>query len=444
MFPRASADLEGVTLRPLRVEPVPTLGIRDVRGLTVSFIFPPLARLSRDFVGCVVNFTTDVFGEFAARAKEVCREVVIQKQFSKCRGEDGRCVQAMELESRKLVHYFSTRFRSDAVAVSANYVLGQKRSPDELLALRTIALSSHSSLFHDIAGIPGLFALVAFDACAAIMVAVLLVFAVMQDFWTEKKSFLGLLAVLGIGVAVGLCFYTFVATGYQELGFSPRVPDVPKVAVNVLGRIVQIVFVLLFALFTWVLIGAILETFYPEKRGLHLVTNVMLAAVSAIVSVYTIAMTVVHSLRTETLVIDASVPLLAGVSFIFGAALTSMWLLAWRLVVSEKSGKSSAEKMQRNAAVFFAGSLLLSVLFLAKFVVSLLSLLVDFYRFEMPLLILELVCHVLMVAAVLGYVGAAVIGARKSKTHLQLETAKNTGYVRLEEERDTPERYKNF
>ena len=181
--------------------------------------------------------------------------------------------------------------------------------------------------------------------------------------------------------------------------------------------------------------------FYPEKYGLHFVATIALVTVSAIVALYTIAMTVVHYLPTEALVIDASVPLLSGVSFIFGAFLASMWLLA---VVSENSGNSSAQKMQRNAALFFAGSLLLSVLFLAKFVVSLLSLLVDFYRFEMLLLILEIVCHVLMVAAVLGYVGAAVIGAKRSKSSSQSETAENAGYVHLEEERNAPAQYKDF
>ena len=87
----------------------------------------------------------------------------------------------MELESRKLVHYFSTRFGSDAIASSANFVRRPNNSPDEFVAVRTIALSLSSSLFHDISGVPGLFALVAFDACALVLVIVLLVFAGFLD-----------------------------------------------------------------------------------------------------------------------------------------------------------------------------------------------------------------------------------------------------------------------
>ena len=218
---------------------------------------------------------------------------------------------------------------------------------------------------------PLFFVMTAFDSAVLIASIMLLIFAILQGFWVEKKAMVVLPSVLGAGAAAGVCMWTFMAMGSQVFGPSPYVSPILKVAVDVLSLAVTVVFLLLFALFAWEVIKAVLETFYPERKKVRVVAIASFISATVIAVVYVVAMTVVRTQSTETFVADATSPVLAVVSFAFSAALTFMRAVVWRLVVQHKAGEA---KVRRNAIIFFSGSLVLAAAFLALFVVSLLDL----------------------------------------------------------------------
>ena len=283
-------------------------------------------------------------------------------------------------------------------------------------------------------GRPGFFALVAFFGLAVAAAGVLLVLALRLSFWAEKKLFLALLLAVVVGSSIAFSYWILVSTGCQNIGFSPGVPNVPLVAVTILGRVASVGFLLLFTLFSWMVISAIVESFFPERRKLSIVSLICLVLVACGTAAYSIAMIVMQSKLQWSLTIDASGPLLEGVAFLFSAVLALMWLLAWRLLDAERA------KMRRNAIFFFAGSSFLAVLFLASFLLSLLELTVDYFKYNQAATVLNIASTVLTVLAVLGYTGAAVIGDARGKRR---ET-ESGGYVHLEEPDQVPARYSDF
>ena len=268
--------------------------------------------------------------------------------------------------------------------------------------------------------------------------------ALRSGFRVEKKLFLALLIAVIIAASISTAYWILVSTGYQNIGFSSMVPNVSLVTVNILGRVASVIFLLLFALFTWLLISAMVESFFPERHKLSVMMTVCLVLIALGTAAYSIAMVIIHfqAQVQETLTVDATGPLLAGVSFVFSALLALLWLLAWRLVVTKKTNDANFTEMRRNAIVFFAGSSLLAALFLASFVVSLLELAVDYFKYNEAATGLNIASTILTVLAVLGYTGTAVIGAMLGKS--KSKEAKSQGYVPLKEPDQVPARYKDF
>ena len=114
-------------------------------------------------------------------------------------------------------------------------------------------------------GVPAMFAMTAFDGIVVVAAIVLLVLALKSGFWTEKKMLVALLAVVAAGSVLGACYWTFLGTGYNYFGQSAGVPNLPRLAVDIVGRMMQVVFFGVVAAFAWVLVAAVLETFYPER-----------------------------------------------------------------------------------------------------------------------------------------------------------------------------------
>ncbi len=138
--------------------------------------------------------------------------------------------------------------------------------------------------------------------------------------------------------------------------------------------------------------------------------------------------------------IDASGPLIPGVSFLFSAALTAMWAAAWWLVQTKQKGGPGFGEMRRNAVVFCAGSALLTACFMSWFIVALLELLVDYDKYQAAARGLEVTSLVLTVLAILAYTGTAVIAAGRGQDEI---TEKAAGYVPLDDT-TAPARYADF
>ena len=355
-------------------------------------------------------------------AWNVCLQQAYPSFFEPCRGQSGVCVQEVSRQMKVVAATFSN-------VLPITTFLTTRVIDNDLIGL-------FFKMPFYVVGQPGFFALMAFFVFVVAIVGVFLVLAVRLSFWTEKKQFLALLLVVVVGSSIAASYWTLVSTGFQNIGFSPDVPNVSLVAVNILGRVASVIFLLLFALFTWMLISAVVESFFPERRKLSIFAMVCLVLVALGTAAYSIAMIVIQSKLQWSLTIDASAPLLAGVSLLFSSVLALMCLLAWRLVDTKRA------EMRRNAILFFAGSSFLAAVFLVSFIVSLLELTVDYFKYNEAATGLNIASTIFTVLAVLGYTGAAVIGAMLGKS--KREEAKTEGYVPLKEPDQVPARYKDF
>ncbi len=173
------------------------------------------------------------------------------------------------------------------------------------------------------------YALVTFLFLAVAAAVSLLVVGLRRGFWAEKKRLLAVLAVLVAGLAVGITYWALVLTGYNDLPSAEFGPHVGLYTVEVLGRVSSLMFLLLLSLFTWLLLAAVVETVFPERKRLGLVVAATMAIIAVCAISYSITMSAIHSQFQEALVVDASGPMFPGVSFLFSAALTAMRAAAW-------------------------------------------------------------------------------------------------------------------
>jgi hypothetical protein len=202
------------------------------------------------------------------------------------------------------------------------------------------------SMPFSVQGVPGLFAMAVFDGLAVAAAVALLALALKSGFWTEKKSFIALLGVLVVGMAIGVPFWTFLGNGYVGIGASD-VNSVPKVAVDILDRVVQVVFVLLFAMFACIMIAAALGTFYPDQTKLPKISLVAFGVATLGTVVYSMTMAIIHALAPNGMgfVVDVSNLLLPAVSVLFAVVLSVLWLLVWRMVTAEKAARDRCGSM---------------------------------------------------------------------------------------------------
>ena len=78
------------------------------------------------------------------------------------------------------------------------------------------------------------------------------------------------------------------------------------------GVVVAVVFLLLFVLFAWEVIKAVLESFYPGQKRVRVVAVTGFAAATGVAGAYAVAMTVVRTQATEVFVPDVLSSVLAG------------------------------------------------------------------------------------------------------------------------------------
>jgi len=327
--------------------------------------------------------------------------------FDACKGESGVCMQEVAREMK-----LSAAMLSAEIPVMALLIVA---AASNLKVSGKVNINSMLMPFY-VDGAPCFFALATFFILVDIAAVLFLVMAVRLGFWVEKKPFLALLAMVIVGASVATAYWMLVSMGHQDIGHSAEVPNVSLVTVNILGRVTNVAFLLVFALFTWMVIVAVVETFFHEQRKLNVnLALVCLVVVALGTVVYSIAMIVIQSFLQQSLTIDASGPLLAGVSFLFSAVLTVMWLVVWRLVETKKANEPGFAKMRRQVILFLAGSTALSCCFLVFFVVATLELTVDYFKYEEAARGLNIASVVLSVLAILGYVAMSVISASRGR-----------------------------
>merc|ERR1712000_787673 len=90
-------------------------------------------------------------------------------------------------------------------------------------------------------------------------------------------------------------FWTLKVTGYQNVGYSAAVPNVSKTAGEIIERTGSVLIALLFAVFTIVLVTALLETHYPESKRSGLVFGIGCGVVALLATAYAMTMGVYSS-----------------------------------------------------------------------------------------------------------------------------------------------------
>ncbi len=346
-----------------------------------------------------------------------CAAELRNKWFRMCEGKGGHCIQEL-----------------NAAKVQAKTVFATGWIPVQVPFATHLAILAATR--QTVPGQGGFFALVAFLFIAMAAAIVLLVFALRRGFWIDKKRFLAMLGVLVLGVAVGVAYWTLISIGYQMFELDATLSRVSARTVDILGRVSSLMFLLLLSLLTWMLLAAVLDVMFPERKRLSFAVAAALLVMAIGTVAYSIAMIVIHARLqvTGSFVVDVSGPLITGVSFLFSAALTAMWGVAWRLVETKQKGMAGFAEMRRNAVIFFAGSAVLTACFFTWFLVALLELTVDYYKYREASRGLEVTSVVLIVLAVLAYTGSAVIAAGRRNSD------KAAGYVPLEDS-NAPARY---
>ena len=348
---------------------------------------------------------------------DVCLQRIYDSLAFVCRGESGVCMQELEYGIIWTVANWPSVFWT-TLPMSGTF--------------RNIRIAQQPK--------PGFFALSAFFGVSFLATAILLILALYADFWTEKKPFLALLLVLMVACGLAVAYWALIGTGSQFFFVDFRVSSVKYFVVRIIGRVSSVLFLALFALFTWLLISAVFESFFPEKRKLAVLAAVVLAVILLGVCAYVVAVAVLTAPfedpgPDDRFMIDASDPVIAGVLFLFSGVLALSWFVALRLVGRSKDEMTA---MRRNATIFFSASAVLAAVFFTWFLIESLELGVDYFLFHDAARGLEVASLILTVFAVLGYVGMAVIGTSKNKDA-------KAGYVPLTSgESDVPARYADF
>ena len=455
---RSVLDVSSVpvtTTPPVQLDPFAKFWLSRMTASNYSLDYlPPDGNysVSVDLENTINRIMLQYAGKCLGGIDELCRKPMVDF-FSFCDGQAGTCLQVLQFKMRHFRNRMEKMFSvkagqaKSALAIIYWFTLGvDLRNNVELQD--SFFVNFVARVFHGVYGIPAMFVLTAFDVAALIVSLVLLVLALRAGFWLEKKAFLALLALLCVSVALGACYWTFLGVGYQDIGTNPGIGSaVSLMAVQIVGGLTSIALVVVFSLFAWVVIGAVLETFYPERQRLRVVSAVAFAAVAVATTAYTLAMTVVDTMATGRMVVNASEQVMAGVLFGVSAVLAATWAMAYVLVGDDK------KQMRRNAVVFLCGSSVLAAMYLAMFVVAMLSLLVDQSKYGAAQAGLQIACHVATVVAIAGYVGTPIVLATLSTSKKKGRndngdgdtTSDKAGYVPLADDNSkVPERYQNF
>ena len=278
--------------------------------------------------------------------------------------------------------------------------------------------------------------------------AILLVFAGFITHLWVTKSFVLILATV-VGLALQLAFTILLVDGYDRASVTIGVPEV---AVKLVAELSQIMFLIVFALFSYIVGKASLAEMFPEE-GLARKRRILaigLIVVTAAVAVYAVVVQILMAVPIEYFVLDVSTLLLPATNLVYAGLLTGLLVFIARLVVREKQEHAQYGEMRRNAIIFACTSGVLVLVFLAQLVCNFVS----FFRpnFDeganhmlqhtyVEQEIISVVVTSLVAVAIFAYLAVPIVTRLRSKKDI---AADSNGYVELadgEESREIPPNY---
>ena len=345
------------------------------------------------------------------------------KNIYKCRGTL-RCEQTQDWMQRKLENLF------DVVMARASEI-----SNDETRNLMMRFAQGRPVVAREPS--PGFYGATAMFGVVFIASLILFVSSILRGLWrTEKRLLLPFLGVLVCAALLRTISWSWVAAGYQKVGFDPDVIAVPEIAVRILEGIGSVLFMALFAFFCWFLMDALLDSFVDQSEKKSLILKIGFIIVTGTPFVYGLTMFIIASLPTTVFYFDMSYALSAGITFFYSVILEASWIYAYRHV-------DNAE-MKQNALIFAFGTGIMVVSFAAWFALSIYWTAVD-SSILMAVWALELVSQLLISWGVILYIGVTVNGMKLNPTQEMMRNKSKGGYVPLKEDpNEIPAQYADF
>ena len=248
---------------------------------------------------------------------------------------------------------------------------------------------------------------------------------VTRHFFAFKFQFV-MMSVLLAAAVLRLTTWTLRVTGFQDVGVSPDHPNVSEAAVEILESMGSVLFAALFAVFTFVLVKAILSTHFPHRKRAGLILGIVCASLTVIATAYTITMGVYTSTARDHFVPDLSTIVLSGTVLIFATLLVAALIAAVKFTKSSEGSQES----QRNAVIFLGASAGMAVVFFTRFILNALLLFESYSKYVSAFVVLNILCDVLTGLTVLIYVGMAVWPSLKRARKAENQA----GYVPLTED----------
>jgi lipoprotein signal peptidase len=188
------------------------------------------------------------------------------------------------------------------------------------------------------------------------------------------------------------------------------------------------------ALFTYIIFSALVQMHFAEHtKKLQVGALIVLGTLSAVTGGYGIAMVIYSSKVRDVFVVDASMPLLSGCLLLFSAVLLTVLVL---VLVKVRRGENNEDSL-KNAKVFVGVAGVVTAVFVARFVLSIVFL-VGTRKAGMALSVLKLLSGVMAGLAIIVYVGLAVLAVWKAQRERK---ANSLSYVSLI---DDSSRYSNM
>ena len=265
----------------------------------------------------------------------------------------------------------------------------------------------------------------------------LLIMGLVGSFWKGRLLYVALIVLLVATLGMQSALSTIRALGYQRLGFRPDVLHIEEIAVQLIQRLSDVLFMLVIGLFVWLLADAAIETLAEnESRFPRIVFGGAIAVVAGGATVYSVVMAVLTTQIMRAHTFDASEIVLAAAALLFSMALAVLFLVVWRHVA--KLNQHNALVLQRSALIMLVVSTAFSLLFAGRLVLILFWFFGDGRVLEYPQGYLQQPVWIytagvyILLAGVVGlYIGLPIINALKEAK--QAGSAASQGYSELSE-----------
>lgn len=272
----------------------------------------------------------------------------------------------------------------------------------------------------------------------AIVGATLIIFSLWKRFWLHDRFTPLMIAtcIVVVGDCLMVAYWAFYARGFWIVGTVHRA----AFEVEVVGRAGNLLFLMSFAVLTWLLVDAMLETFGRREGKVSLVLAIVFAAVVSVISIYAVVMAVLPQLRLPVFLIDLTQVLISATQVAFGLTLLGLLVLTWRLLREEKR-----KEMKRNVIVMAVVAAVLCCVLIGNLVISCLGTVLDYLKYRDASLVLACITTGYISLAVLAYMFLNVRGThfRRSKSGSVSGGPESDGYTPLEEG-GVPAAYANF